>query len=79
MVDESGRVELVDFDYSGLKVQTFDIANYSAECCGGTLHGEVREELYPDVLFRREFCRRYLQELDGSEEGVDETMTAMVA
>lgn len=60
-------LRFIDFEYSGMCYQAFDIGNYFAECTIDYLHKEypfyhVDQTKYPSEMDQRLFCAIYLSE-----------------
>lgn len=66
-MDDQNKVTLIDFEYASWNFRAFDVANFFAECMGGTQDGVVRPQLYPTPEFRRAFCHAYLEESAGTK------------
>lgn len=60
-LDNSGDIQLIDFEYGGINYKAFDIANHFNEYAGGTDTGIPDYNLIPTTLQQEEFCREYLK------------------
>merc|ERR1719382_2203493 len=70
-------LRFIDFEYSGMEYQAFDIAAYFVECTIDYLHDEapfykVNPSDFPTEWDQRLFCSVYLSEYLGSAVGADD-------
>lgn len=71
------RIHLIDFEYSGYNFRGYDIGNFFRENTGGCEDGIIHWDKYPDLRYRRQFCKVYL-EASGSTV-TDDQVDALVA
>ena len=62
--EESGRIQLIDFEYGGMNYAAFDIANHWNEHAGGTSveeNGNTDYTRFPTAERQLSFCVEYVK------------------
>jgi thiamine kinase-like enzyme len=62
--EESGKIQLIDFEYGGMNYAAFDIANHWNEHAGGTSveeNGTPDYTRFPDIERQMSFCVEYVK------------------
>jgi len=72
------KIQLIDFEFSGMNYLAYDIANHFNEFAGGTDTGTPNYTLFPSLEVQKEFCQIYLETTKGrdhSEQDVEDLLT----
>jgi len=61
--DDTGAIQLIDFEYGGVNFRAFDIANHFNEYAGGTDNAKPDYSLFPPHQLRYRFVHAYLHHI----------------
>jgi len=65
MTDDTGTIQLIDFEYGTMNFVAFDLANHFNEWAGGTDDGVPDYSLLPSKEARKEFVAEYVNTRGG--------------
>jgi len=82
MTNADGKIQMIDFEYSGYNYLAFDIANHFNEYAGGNGDAKPNYLLYPSPSKQEEFLKAYMRaysQFGGDELVLKELMVEVEA